>query len=226
MDTTRLITHCGPTAFLQRRVNHLFSDGNVTSFLSSKDFWLYLQIRSQLTEFLGERIKLPETTNCENKLIKIVKKESHIGSKIYKIINTVKNTVSISREKTWKKDDDENIDPDTWTSIWQKLRRCLNSARNKTINYKFNNRMYYKLMNLYKNEMCWHCNKEKGLFFHMVCKYVGRKLGLRLNLSTILKENIPLDPKLCILNYMDDKNFKKKMSGLCWFYESKTCYSY
>lgn len=86
----------------------------------SKDFWLYLQIRSRLTQFLGERVKLPETTNCEDKLIKIMKKKSHIGSKIYKIINTVKNTVNMFLEKSCEKDLDENIDPDTWTSIWQK----------------------------------------------------------------------------------------------------------
>lgn len=53
---------------------HLFTEGVMMSFdqlkskfdLTSKDFWLYLQIRSQLTQFLGELIKPLEITNTEN----------------------------------------------------------------------------------------------------------------------------------------------------------------
>ncbi len=66
---------------------HLFTEGVMMSFeqlknkfdLTNKDFWLYLQIRSQLAKFLGECIELPEITQTENKLITTMKKNKHTG---------------------------------------------------------------------------------------------------------------------------------------------------
>ena len=52
---------------------NIFFEGEIMSFEQLKDqfdlinkyFWLYLQIRSQLTQFLGERIQFPELSNVE-----------------------------------------------------------------------------------------------------------------------------------------------------------------
>lgn len=90
---------------------HLITDDVLRS-----DEYRLLAISAQ---FLAECIKLLEITRSKNKLTTIMKRKTHIGTKIYKIINSLKNTVNISLEEIWEKDLDleQNIDPDTWTSI-------------------------------------------------------------------------------------------------------------
>ena len=71
-------------------------------------------------------------------------------------------------------------------------------------------------MGLQSNDKCWHCNKEKGFYFHMIWKCLMLQSFWKkviINLSNIIREKIPFDPKLCILNYMDNMSwppFKKK----------------
>lgn len=75
----------------------------------SKDFWLYLQIRSKLTLYLGERIKVPDITNIENVWIAIMGNKTHLESKMYEILNGFKNTNNSALEKTWEKDFRERV---------------------------------------------------------------------------------------------------------------------
>lgn len=71
---------------------------------TTQDFWLYLQIRSQHANFLGECEKLLNITQNANKLMTIMKKKTHIRSKINKTLNGLKNTINTSVENTSEKE--------------------------------------------------------------------------------------------------------------------------
>ena len=79
---------------LRSLTNQSFEQLKDTFDLINKDFWLSLQIRSQLTAFLGERIQLPEISNVEK----------HLRSRIYKMIANWGNAACAALEMIWEND--------------------------------------------------------------------------------------------------------------------------
>lgn len=55
----------------------------------------------------------------------IVKKKTHISSKINKILNGLKNNINTSVEKAQRERALERVIDDTWAVIWQKIHGIL-----------------------------------------------------------------------------------------------------
>ena len=64
-----------------------FEQLKITYGIEGEDYLKYMQIRSQLTRYLGEAVTFPKVTGTESKLELTINQKVKIASKMYKLIN-------------------------------------------------------------------------------------------------------------------------------------------
>ena len=185
--------------------------------IENRDFLKYMQIRSQLTRYLGEAVTIPRLTDTESKLELMVRQKDKIASKVYKWINNTSGDDWSGVQRNWETDMGISLEAEDWKRVWKTLHKVSKSVKNKMINYNFVHRTYFTPVRLHRmgvseSDLCWHCKQDKGTFYHMVwaCDKVKSFWeNVTQSLGKIIGYTVRCDPAMCLLNYSVEGTWSK-----------------
>lgn len=79
-----------------------------------------MQIRSQLTKYLGEAVVIPKLTETEFRLGSVVRHKDKIALKLYKLMNKTVGENWNAVQRNWEIDLGKSLES-VWDHIWKTL---------------------------------------------------------------------------------------------------------
>lgn len=193
-----------------------FEDLCVQSNLQRSTFFFYLQLRTAMKTY-GVPWQTPLTVHPLLKVLNSTSGSKGLISKLYLHI-LEEMYVPLQLDTCWRTDL-SNLPPDfNWEAVWDSVLCSSKNPDHQQIHLNFVHRTYMTPRKLYNMKLkadpnCTLCHTNSvGTFFHLVWECPGVFnfwKAIRNGLSTLLHINVPLSPRVLLLNDMSQLNLRK-----------------
>ena len=156
-------------------------------------------------------LELPSRSTLEDYTLKLLHSRGQI-SLLYKLFVSKSKELSQNLLQAWRTDLQENLTEEEWSKACLLAQTQSINTNSKLLQYKWITRLYItpaKLHHFNPNipDTCVKCKDQKGTLFHCMweCPLILSLWRQVLDLaSQIIGEDVPLSPKLCLLNLYPD----------------------
>ena len=201
--------------------------------IPSKHFFKYLQLRSFILSHQGSSLQLPPLSTLEKIILNYLNSRGQV-SLLYNLFVSKSSESSHNILQAWKTDLQEDITEEEWSEAYTLAHSQTINTNSKLLQYKWLNRLYITPAKLHRfnpniPDTCFKCKHDKGSLFHCMWECPHSLLFWKKVIevaSQIIKEEVPLKPKLCLLHiYPEDftpSNDVQRLLNIC-FLEAKRC---
>lgn len=96
--------------------------------IDDKDYLIYMRIRSHLTSYFGEVVKISTVSEPEIILESMFKQKHKIASKLYKMLNSPTGNNCNMVQRNWETDLGRPLGMEQWSQIWRDLHKISKSV--------------------------------------------------------------------------------------------------
>lgn len=174
--------------------------------LSGSSFLTYLQLKANLNRLSTQGRAISCHKDLDEKLEAITHGRG-VVSKLYRLLFLSSPNCNTSTQLQWQQDLGINLSSSEWDGLWRNSINKSKCVRYRVIQMKIMHRAYLTPVRLKKMDQslsaqCWYGCGEEGTLLHMlwhcpVIESLWREMVLFL--SRILKVDLQLSPKTCLL---------------------------